>query len=111
MESVLVVIAAFIQIKTHGNLDVDAVLDAPGDELIQIAQLVFVDQASVFRIVRKTKGGKAQKDAGKIKSVVGKEFDVRFPEIGAFRTAAVVFAAAETGALPFGGQLRLSHFR
>ena len=94
------VIAAFIQIKTHGNLNVDAVLDAPGDELVQIPQLVFVDQSAVLRVVRESEGGEAEKDPGKVEAIVSQKLDIRLPKVGAEIAAAIILAAAKTGALP-----------
>ena len=105
------VIAAFIQIKTHGNLNVDTVFHAPGDELIQIPQLVFVDQTAVLRVVREPEGGEAEKDPGKVEAIVSQKLDICLSKVGAKIAAAVILAAAKTGALPLGRQLGLGHFR
>ena len=89
----------------------DAVFHAPGDQLIQIPQLVFVDQAAIFWVVREAQGGETEKDPCKIEAVVGQELDVRLPEVGASGADALIFTAAQAYTLPVGRQLGLGDFR
>ena len=78
----------------------DAVLYAPGNELIQIPQLIFIDQAAILRVVRESEGRKTEKDSGKVEAVVREKLNVRFPKVGAEVATPVVLATAEASALP-----------
>jgi hypothetical protein len=78
-------VAALVQVEAHGQLDVHAVLHAPGDELVEVAQLVLVHEAPVLGVVGEAQGREVEKHPREVEAVIGQELDVRLAEVGAVR--------------------------